>query len=127
MPNATVGAAAPTLPDETETDAHHEDFERSQEFSRAYARRLRACAQIEVPNSEDEQFVKAGFAEERAALRELFLAPAACSETIWAKLAAFEMDLAEEMIAGPSKDSVLLIALGSIKADLMNLGIKGDI
>jgi hypothetical protein len=65
------------------------------------------------------------FFEERAALRELFLAPAACSETIWAKLAAFEADLIRERIVGESKDSILLLGLGSIKADLMNLGIKG--
>lgn len=100
---------------------------RIEAFSRAYARWLKACAQVEIPDSDDDAFVKATFTEERAALRELFLAPAACSETIWAKLAAFEADLIRERIVGEPKDSILLFGLGSIKADLMNLGIKkGD-
>jgi hypothetical protein len=127
MPNATERANARTLPEATEPDAEHEDFARTQAFSRAYARWLTACAQIEVPDSDDDQFIKATFAEERSALRELFLAPAACSETIWSKLAAFEVDLAKELIVGLSKDPILLLGLGAIKADLMNLGIKGDI
>jgi hypothetical protein len=68
------------------------------------------------------------FTEERAALRELFLVPAFESEAVWAKLAAFETDLVKERIAGEAKDSVVLLGLGSIKADLMNLGIaRGDI
>ena len=103
------------------------DFARIQAFGRAYARWLTACAQLEVPDSEDEEFVLGTFLEERAALRELFLAPAACSETIWAKLAVFEADLIRERIVGEPRDSILLLGLGSIKADLMNLGIKGEV
>jgi hypothetical protein len=125
MPNATVRANARALPDETEPAPIHEDFARIQTFGLAYARWLRALVQLEVPDSEDEEFVLGTFLEERAALRELFLAPAACSETIWAKLAAFEVDLVRERIAGPARDCILLLGLGSIKADLMNLGIKG--
>jgi hypothetical protein len=127
MPNATVRADARTLPDEAEPAPIHEDFARIQTFGRAYARWLTACAQLEVPDSEDEEFVMGTFLEERAALRELFLAPAACSETIWAKLAVFEADLIRERIVGEPKDSILLLGLGSIKADLMNLGIKGEL
>jgi hypothetical protein len=70
-------------------------------------------------------FVDRTFVEKRAALRELFLMPAAESEAIWAKLAAFEVDLVRERIAGPAKDCIPLLGLGSIKADLMNIGIKG--
>jgi hypothetical protein len=81
----------------------------------------------ELPDSQDDQFVKAGFAGERSALRALFHTPAACPETVWAKLAAFETDLVREQVAGPAKDSVLLFGLGAIKADLMNLGIRGDV
>jgi hypothetical protein len=127
MPNATVRANARTLPEATETDAAHENFARIQTFGLAYARWLRALAQLEVPDSEDEEVVMGTFVEERSALRELFLAPAACSETIWAKLAAFESDLVREQVVGPAKDSILLFGLGAIKADLMNLGIKGDV
>jgi hypothetical protein len=126
MPNATVRANARTLPEATEPAPIHEDFARIEAFSRAHVRWLKACARLEIPDSDDDAFVKATSAEERAALRELFLAPAACSETIWAKLAAFEADLIRERIVGEARDSILLLGLGSIKADLMNLGIKGE-
>jgi hypothetical protein len=128
MPNATVRANDRALPEATESASEHADFARIQSFGLAYARWLRALAQLEVPDSEDEEFVMGTFVEERAALRELFLAPAACSETIWAKLAAFEADLIRERIVGEPKESILLFGLGSIKADLINLGIgKGDV
>jgi hypothetical protein len=71
MPKATVRANARALPEATESDAEHENFARTQAFSRAYARWLTACAQIEVPDSEDDQFMKSTFTEERSALREL--------------------------------------------------------
>jgi hypothetical protein len=37
------------------------------------------------------------------------------------------MDLVKEQVVGPAQDSILLLGLGSIKADLMNLGIKGEV
>jgi len=122
MPNATVRANARTLPEETESG-----FARIQTFGRAYARWLAARAQLEDLNGEDEDTVDGMFAEERAALRGMFLVPAAEHEAVWAKLAAFEVDLVRERIAGPARDCLLLLGLGSIKADLMRLGIKGDI
>jgi hypothetical protein len=122
----TAATSTEALPQETEPAPEHENFARIQTFGLAYARWLRALAQLEVPDSEDEEFVLGTFLEERAALRELFMAPAACSETIWAKLAAFEADLIRERICGEARDSILLLGLGSIKADLMNLGIKGE-
>jgi hypothetical protein len=120
---ATIAQA---LPEDTEP-AEHEASARIEAFSRAYARWLTACAHLERIDSEDEKFLDAIFDEERAALRGLFLVPAASSATVWAKLAAFEIDLVKEHVAGPTKNSIVLLALGSIKADLMNLGIKGDI
>jgi hypothetical protein len=124
MPNATVRANARALPEETEPLS--EPSARIQAFGRAYSR-WKACAQIEQPDSEDDEFVKATFTEERSALRELFLVPAACTETVWAKLAAFEVDLVKERTVGPAKDCLLLLGLGLIKADYMNFGIKtGD-
>jgi hypothetical protein len=121
-----AATSAQALPEETEPLS--EASARIEAFSGAHGRWLKACAQLEVPDSEDEEFVLGTFLEERAALRALFLAPAACSETVWAKLAAFEADLIRERIVGESKDSILLLGLGSIKADLMNLGIKeGDL
>jgi hypothetical protein len=123
MSNATARASARALPDETEPLS--EASARIQAFGRAYARWLTARAQLEDINTEDEDVVDRTFVEKRAALRELFLMPAAESEAIWAKLAAFEVDLVREKIAGPAKDCILLLGLGSIKADLMNIGIKG--
>jgi hypothetical protein len=124
MPNATVRANARTLPEETERLS--EASARMQAFGRAYARWLTACAQLEDLNTQDEDAVDGMFLEERTALRELFLVPASECEAVWAKLAAFEVDLVRERIAGEAKDSILMLGLGSIKADLMNLGIGGD-
>jgi hypothetical protein len=123
MPNPTVRANARTLPDET--GPLSEASARIQAFGRAYARWLTACAQLEAFDGEDEAAVDGMFVEERAALRELFLVPASEGEAVWAKLAAFEVDLVRERIAGQARDCVLLFGLGSIKADLMNLGIGG--
>jgi hypothetical protein len=126
MPNATARASAQALPEETEPPAEHESFTRIEAFGRAYARWLTARAQLADLNAEDDAAVNGIFAEERAAIRELFLVPAAEGEAVWAKLAALEVDLAREMIGGPAKDSTLFLALGSIKADLANLGIGGE-
>ena len=125
MPTITARASARPLPEETERLS--EASARIEAFSRAYARWLKALAQIEFPDTDDDEFVIGAFTEERAALRELFLVPAFESEAVWAKLAAFETDLVREQVAGPAKDSVLLFGLGAIKADLMNLGIRGDV
>jgi hypothetical protein len=84
---------AQALPEDTEPLS--EAGTRTEAFSRAYARWLTACVQLERPDSGDDAFVER---EERAALRELFLVPAACSETVWAKLAAFEIDLVKERL-----------------------------
>jgi hypothetical protein len=123
--NAATNAQA--LPEGAEPTAEPDEASRIPAFGRAYARWLRALAQTECPSSfTDEQFMKAAYAEESLALRELFSVPADCSETVWAKLAVFEVELVKDQIVGTSKDSVLLLALGSIKADLLNLGISGE-
>ena len=97
-----------------------------QAFSRAYARWLRACAQIEDPGTDDEQIIKTFFDEERAAQRALFGMPAVCREEFWNKFEVFEVDLAREQVLGPHK-AILMLALGSIKADLMNLGVGEEV
>jgi hypothetical protein len=121
----TVTTEAQALPEETKPLS--EASARIQAFGRAYARWLTARAQLEDIHVEDEDAVDGMFLEERAALRALFLVPAAESEAVWAKLAAFEIDFVKDRIAGEARDCLLLFGLGSIKADLMNLGIKeGD-
>jgi hypothetical protein len=62
--------------------------------------------------------VRALFDADRTALRELFSAPAAYAEDVWLKLGVFETELIDERVTGEPRDSVLLLALGSIKADL---------
>jgi hypothetical protein len=122
----TVTTEAHALPEETKPLS--EASARIQAFARAYARWLTARAQIQALDSEDDEIVDGIFLEERSALRELFRVPAAESEAVWAKLAAFEVDFVKDRIAGEARDCLLLFGLGSIKADLMNLGIKdGDI
>jgi hypothetical protein len=141
VPNATVRANAQALPEAIKPEATpryeftaasidveevDETSARIEASSLAYAGWLAALARVENPEEEDAQTCVKIFREERAALRKLFLAPAACAESLWAKLSAFEISLVREQVAGPLRDSVLLLGLGSIKADLMNLGIKGS-
>jgi hypothetical protein len=116
------------VPEATEPTAEPDEASaRIPAFGRAYARWLKALAQAECPSSfTDDQFMKAAYAEESLALRELFSVPADCSETVWAKLAVFEIELVKEEVVGQPRYSILLLALASIKADLMNLGISGE-
>jgi hypothetical protein len=55
--------------------------------------------------------------------RRLFTTPAASGEQIWDKLTAFEQILGEELAIGLRTDSILLLSLGSIKQDIINLDL----
>jgi hypothetical protein len=95
-----------------------------QAISHAYVRWLRARAAIrgdEIP--EDEQAALALYAEEMRARRELFSLRAAYSDDVWHKFEAFEAELTDERVIGRATESLLMLALGSIKTDLVNLGI----
>ena len=95
-----------------------------QAFSRAYARWLRARAAIKDEDfPEDEQAQLAVFAEERAAVRELFCLPALYAEDLWQKFEAFEAEFTDERVVGEASNSILPLALGAIKNDLCNLGV----
>ncbi len=114
---ALLKAAKVVEPELVEQD----DFARMQAFSRAYARWLRARAALKGDDELPEG--PALFAEERAALRELFCSPALHLEDIWQKFEALEAELGDELVIGPTRDSVLPLALGSIKNDLHNLDL----
>jgi hypothetical protein len=43
---------------------------------------------------------------------------------IWQKLEAFPDILSKELAAGPRTESILLLALGSIKQDIINLDLS---
>jgi hypothetical protein len=47
--------------------------------------------------------------------------PAAYPDQVWQKLEAFESLLGDEMMSGQRRDSVLILALGSLKQDFRNL------
>jgi hypothetical protein len=93
-------------------------------LSVAYVRWIRAHAAVkdpDLPQGDEDGVMKALYAEEGAAKRELFLLRATDAEKLSAKLEAFEHDLVEERRDGPMNDSVLLVALGGIKRDIMDL------
>ena len=123
MPNTPVRATAQALPDATELEHDETTSSRVQAFGRAYAHWLTAMARIEAPNFEDDESGRKALAEERTALRALFMVPAARSETVWSKLAIFEISVAKEI--GVEPDSILLLGLGAIKCDLARIGIGG--
>jgi hypothetical protein len=89
-------------------------------FTNAYYSWLKAKAAKEEPEMED------GVANERCkveaiAERAFFTTPAVYPDHVWDKLEAFEEILSHELIAGERTDSILLLALGSIKQDIINL------
>jgi hypothetical protein len=71
---------------------------------------LRRISPADFP--EDKKATRALFAEERAALRELFSLPAVYSDDVWHKVQVFETELLEEQVIGRSTDSIVSIALG---------------
>jgi hypothetical protein len=69
-------------------------------------------------DEQPERFRAASDAE-----RRLFTTPSAYPDQVWQKLEAFEVILGDEIISGPRRDSVLLLALASIKQDIVNLDL----
>jgi len=55
--------------------------------------------------------------------RRLMVTPSAYPDQVWQKLEAFEAILGDELMSGPRRDSVLLLALSSIKQDIVNLDL----
>ena len=55
--------------------------------------------------------------------RQLMTAPATRSHQVWKKLEVFEAILSNELTAGLRANSILMLALGSIKADFLNLDL----
>jgi hypothetical protein len=145
MPNATVGADAPASPKSAADDKYHalaaqiaaevelkaikervlaeaDDYKTraSREFGAAYHAWLAAKAAREEPEAEEE-VMAARYNGEIDAERRLMVTPAAWPDQFWSKLEAFEMILSTELIGGPRQESLLLLATGSLKADILNL------
>jgi hypothetical protein len=92
----------------------------SETFSNAYHGWLLARAGIQDPLAPEEE-QPARYRADGEAERHLFTTPAVHTDQFWQKLQAFEAILGDELMSGLRKDSVLLLALGSIKQDIINL------
>jgi hypothetical protein len=95
----------------------------SREFSEAYHAWLAAKAGAENPGVEDEEQAERFSAELPAAERRLMVTPAAWPDQLWQKLEAFEAILGDELMSGPRTDSVIMLAVASIKQDILNLDL----
>jgi hypothetical protein len=112
---------------ETDVEAAKKDAEKAsiadaERFDRAYHTWLMARAAIEEP-SMDEDLAPERFKVEAEAERRFITMPAVFPHHVWTKLEAFEQILSKELVAGPRTDSILLLALGSIKQDCINLDL----
>ena len=134
MPNATVRAKARTLP-----DAHREDLrpqgpregdeaerETTTNFDRAYSAWLAARAGTQDPSVTDDDVMAGCIYAEFEAERQLMTVRAMRSHQVWKKLEAFEAILSNELSVGRRADSILMLALGSIKADFLNLDLHEE-
>ena len=139
MPKATVRANAQALP-----EAHHEDLrpqvadakatqvekaeqETATNFDRAYSAWLAARAASQDPSVTDDNDVLAGcICAVFEAERQLMAVPAMRSHQVWKKLEVFEAILSDELTSGVRANSILMLALGSIKADFLNLDLHEE-
>jgi len=95
-------------------------LEASRAFAQAYHAWLAAKADSENPSVEDEEAERFSAALP-AAERRLMVTPSAYPDQFWQKLEAFQSILGEEIMIGPRRDSVILLALASIKQDMVNM------
>ena len=94
----------------------------SRAFAQAYYTWLAAKAGLEDPDiTDDEQPVR--WRAESEAERRLFTTPSVYPDQVWQKLEAFGTVLGDELASGPRRESVLMLALGSIKQDIINLDL----
>jgi hypothetical protein len=115
-------AAAEKRKAEADAKAKAEDpkLRASEAFAQAFHAWLAAKAGTEDPLLEDDEQPER-FRAESEAERRLFTTPSAYPDQLWQKLEAFEIILGDEIISGPRRDSVILLALASIKQDIVNL------
>jgi hypothetical protein len=100
-------------------------IEASAAFSSAYCGWLTATAGVKDPADIPDDYVRERYRAEDEAERRLFNTPAALGEQVWEKLTAFELILGNELLTGARRNSILLLALGSTKQDILNLDLVG--
>jgi hypothetical protein len=108
---------------EADAKAEEPKLKASAAFSTAYSAWLTAKAGIEDPEITDDEQPRR-FKADSDAGRRLFTTPAAWPDQLWQKLGAFEQILSDEVVSGLRSESVLMLALGSIKQDFVNLGLE---
>jgi hypothetical protein len=96
---------------------------RAEVFHRAYHDWLKAKAGMEDPSIEEDDVAAERDRVEVEAERRFITTPAVYAWHVWQKLEAFEEILSKELVAGPRRDSAILLALGSIKQDIVSLGL----
>jgi hypothetical protein len=87
-------------------------------FDQAFGDWLRAKAKTFSGDNSD--VLEKRVDDEGEAERRLMATPALAPDQFWEKLAAFEAILDGELRANMSHSSILMLGLGSIKADLLN-------
>jgi hypothetical protein len=99
---------------------HDKEWQANRAFTQAYCAWLAAKAGLEDLDITDDEQPERWKAHSEAE-RRLFTTPAVIGEQFWDKLTAFEQILGEELTIGLRKESVLMLAVGSIKQDIINL------
>jgi hypothetical protein len=118
--DALFEVAAEKMKAEAAAKDEEPKLEASRAFAQAFHAWLAAKAGIEEPAiAEEEQ--PGRFRAESYSERSLFTTPAVYPDQLWQKLEAFEAILGGELMSGQKRDSILLLALGSIKQDILNL------
>jgi hypothetical protein len=107
---------------EAEKDAEKAKYADAERFDRAYYAWLTAKAAIEEPAMDDD-LAPERFKVEAEAERRFMTMPAVYGHQVWTKFQAFEEIFSKELVAGPRTESILFIALGSIKQDIINLDL----
>jgi hypothetical protein len=115
--DARYEAAAEKRKAEADAKAEEPKLKASEAFVTAHFDWLCAVASIKDPEASDEE-MEERFAAETEAERHLFITAAAYPEQVWQKLEGFEGVLHDELVSGQRNNSVLLLALGSIKQDM---------
>jgi hypothetical protein len=108
---------------EADAKAEEPKLRASREFAEAYHAWLVAKADDENPSVEDEEQAERFCFALPVAERRLMVTPPAYPDQLWQKVEAFEAILSDEIIKGPRRDSVIMIAVASIKQDIINLGL----
>lgn len=109
---------------DTDVEKAEEDkrWRARQAFTQAHNAWLMAKASLDGHSLEDEEMDQR-LTEDCDAERRLMTTPAAYPDQLWTKLEAFELILGHELTTGLRTNSILMLALGSIKQDIVNMDL----